>query len=71
MASAMAASKAEAAPAPKPQETVFPLPQCNRAGGGRKPRNIDLMLENLKRSACFGIPTSPKGFAVHSLLSRT
>jgi hypothetical protein len=51
MAAAMAASKVEAATAPKPQETVFPLPQTSR-GSARKPRNIDLMLENLKRWVC-------------------
>jgi hypothetical protein len=49
MATAMAATKMEAAPAPGPQETVFPLPQSSRGGAARKPRNIDLMLENLKR----------------------
>lgn len=46
MAAAMAAVKAEPA---KLQETVFPLPQSSRGGAGKKPRNIDLMLENLKR----------------------
>lgn len=58
MAAAMAASKVEAATAPKPQETVFPLPQTSR-GSARKPRNIDLMLENLKRWVCMNSAGSP------------
>lgn len=43
MAAAMAAVKD-----PKPQESVFALPEKSR-GTTKKPRQIDLMLENLKR----------------------
>ena len=57
----MAASKVEAATAPKPQESVFALPQTSR-GSARKPRNIDLMLENLKR---WGLSYDPAGNMKH------
>ena len=57
MAAAMAAVKD-----PQPQESVFALPEKAR-GTTKKPRQIDLMLENLKK-----YPQLPR-IAGHQLLS--